>query len=61
MASCSVQIGDLIVFPSKSDHLVNFGEVTGEYTYDHNAHEYVHQRGFLPGTFNIQSMAVFLV
>ena len=61
MASCSVQIGDLIVFPSKSDHLVNFSEVTGEYTYDHNAHEYVHQRGFLPGTFNIQSMAVFLV
>lgn len=61
MVSCSVQIGDLIVFPSKSDHLVNFSEVTGEYTYDHNAHEYVHQRGFLPGTFNIQSMAVFLV
>ena len=61
MVSCSVQIGDLIVLPSKSDHLVNFSEVTGEYTYDHNAHEYVHQRGFLPGTFNIQSMAVFLV
>ena len=56
-----MQIGDLIVFPSKSDRLVNIGEVTGEYTYDHNAHEYVHQRGFLPGTFNIQSMAVFLV
>ena len=46
MVSCSVQIGDLIVFLSKSDHLVNFSEVTGEYTSDHNAHEYVHQRGF---------------
>ena len=39
-----VQIGDLIVFPSKSDRMVNIGEVTGEYTYDDNAYEYVHQR-----------------
>ena len=39
-----VQIGDLIVFPSKSDRMVNIGEVTGEYTYDDNAYEYAHQR-----------------
>lgn len=28
-----VQIGDYIVFPSKSDRMVNIGEVTGPYTY----------------------------
>ena len=44
MVSCSVQISDLIVLPSKSDRLVNIGEVTGDYTYAADAHEYVQQR-----------------
>lgn len=39
-----VQIGDYVVYPSKSDRMINIGEVTGEYTYVAEAHEYVQQR-----------------
>ena len=40
-----VQIGDYVVFPSKSDRMINLGIVEGDYTYDPNAHwEYVQQR-----------------
>ena len=40
-----VQIGDYVVFPSKSDRMINLGIVEGDYTYEPNAHwEYVQQR-----------------
>ncbi len=40
-----VQIGDYVVFPSKSDRMINLGIVEGDYKYDPNAHwEYVQQR-----------------
>ena len=38
------QIGDYIVYPSKSDRMINIGEVTGDYTYVPDAREYVQQR-----------------
>ena len=39
-----VQIGDYVVYPSKSDRMINIGEVAGEYEYAADAHEYVQQR-----------------
>lgn len=39
-----VQIGDYVVYPSKSDRMINIGEVAGDYTYVADAHEYVQQR-----------------
>ena len=39
-----VQIGDYVVFPSKSDRMVNIGVVDGPYQYEQNAAEYVQQR-----------------
>ena len=39
-----IQIGDYVVYPSKSDRMINIGEVTGNYTYVADAHEYVQQR-----------------
>ena len=39
-----VQIGDFVVYPSKSDRMINIGEVTGDYVYAADAHEYVQQR-----------------
>lgn len=39
-----VQIGDYVVFPSKSDRMINIGVVQGEYTYVESAGEYVQQR-----------------
>ena len=39
-----VQIGDYVVYPSKSDRMINIGEVTGDYAYVADAHEYVQQR-----------------
>lgn len=39
-----IQIGDYVVYPSKSDRMINIGEVTGDYTYVADAHEYVQQR-----------------
>lgn len=40
-----VQIGDYIVFPSKSDRMINLGVVEGDYKYNPNSHwEYIQQR-----------------
>ncbi len=39
-----VQIGDYVVYPSKSDRMINIGEVTSSYTYVGDAHDYIHQR-----------------
>ena len=39
-----VQIGDYIIYPSKSDRMINIGEVTGDYKYVPDASEYVQQR-----------------
>lgn len=39
-----IQIGDYIVFPSKSDRKINIGIVEGEYYFDPMAHEYSNQR-----------------
>lgn len=39
------QIGDLIIYPSKIDRMINIGEITGFYEYVPDAHEYVNQRG----------------
>lgn len=39
-----VQIGDYVVYPSKSDRMINIGEITGDYEYVPDAHEYVQQR-----------------
>ena len=39
-----VQLGDYVVYPSKSDRMINIGEVTGDYSYVADAHEYVQQR-----------------
>ena len=39
-----VQIGDYVVYPSKSNRMINIGEVTGEYRYDPAQPEYVQTR-----------------
>ena len=39
-----VQIGDYVVYPSKSDRMINIGEISGDYEYVPDAHEYVQQR-----------------
>lgn len=39
-----VQIGDYVVFPSKSNRQVNIGVIEGEYAYDETQPEYVQQR-----------------
>lgn len=39
-----VQIGDYIVYPSKSNRMINIGEVTGDYVYDPEQPEYVQMR-----------------
>lgn len=39
-----VQIGDYVVFPSKSNREINIGIVEGEYTYVADAVEYIQQR-----------------
>jgi len=39
-----VQVGDYVVFPSKSDRMINIGEVTGDYIYDAAQPEYVQTR-----------------
>lgn len=38
-------IGDLIIYPSKIDRMINIGEITTGYEYVPDAHEYVNQRG----------------
>ena len=39
-----VQIGDYVVFPSKSDRKINIGVVEGDYYYDDSDGEYVQRR-----------------
>lgn len=39
-----VQVGDYIVYPSKSDRMINIGQVASGYQYVADAHEYVQQR-----------------
>ena len=39
-----IQPGDIIIYPSKSDRMINIGEVTGEYKYVQEQGEYVHTR-----------------
>lgn len=39
-----VQVGDYVVFPSKSDRQVNIGVVEGDYVYDSSQMEYVQTR-----------------
>ena len=39
-----VQIGDYVVFPSKSNRMINIGEVAGQYEYDPSQPEYVQTR-----------------
>lgn len=39
-----VQVGDYVVFPSKSDRKINIGVIEGDYTYEPSAPEYVHRR-----------------
>lgn len=38
------QVGDFVVFPSKTSRLIHLGIIEGGYSYDHVALEYVHQR-----------------
>lgn len=38
------QIGDYVIFPSKSDRSINIGIIDGAYQFDSNAIEYAHQR-----------------
>lgn len=38
------QKGDYVVFPSKSDRMINIGIIEGDYFYAADAHEYVQQR-----------------
>lgn len=39
-----IQIGDYIVFPSKSNRMINIGEIVGDYFCDTTEHEYVQKR-----------------
>lgn len=39
-----VQVGDYVVFPSKSNREINIGIVDGEYQYEASAQEYVNRR-----------------
>ena len=39
-----MQIGDYVVFPSKSDRMINFGVIEGDYQYSPSAIEYPQQR-----------------
>ena len=41
---CEAEIGDYVVFPSKTDRMVNIGKVTGNYEFDPSQTEYVHMR-----------------
>lgn len=53
IASCSgilyrfvheAKIGDYVVFPSKSNRMINIGRITGGYLYEPNTYNYVQQR-----------------
>ena len=38
------KVGDYVVFPSRSNREVNIGQITGEYRYDAEEHDYVQKR-----------------
>ncbi len=40
----TMQIGDLVVYPSKQDKQIHIGEITSEYTYDASNGDYPNQR-----------------
>lgn len=42
--AAEAQIGDYVIFPSKSDRSINIGIIDGPYQFDGNAIEYAHQR-----------------
>lgn len=39
-----MEIGDYVVYPSKSDRMINIGEVTGNYVYDNTQQHYTQTR-----------------
>lgn len=39
-----MQVGDYVVFPSKSDRMVNIGVIESDYSFDDTSTEYAHQR-----------------
>ena len=39
-----MEIGDYVIFPSKKDRMIYFGEVTGDYVYDKNEQHYPQTR-----------------
>ena len=39
-----VQLGDYVVYPSRSNRMINIGQVTGDYVYDASQPEYVQTR-----------------
>ena len=41
---CEMQIGDYVVFPSKSDRMINIGVVESDYIFNSEAYHYVNQR-----------------
>ena len=41
---CEVQIGDYVVFPSKSNRQINIGVIEGNYVYDTSHYEFVQTR-----------------
>ena len=41
------KIGDSVVFPSKTNREVNIGQITGEYRYDAEEHDYVQKRNVM--------------
>ena len=41
------KIGDYVVFPSKTNREVNIGQITGEYRYDAEEHDYVQKRNVM--------------
>ena len=42
--ACVMQVGDIIVYPSKQDKMIHIGEVTGNYSYDTANVAYPNQR-----------------
>ena len=41
---CEVQIGDYVIYPSKSDRMINIGQVTGNYVFDEGQPTYAQTR-----------------
>lgn len=60
------QIGDYVIFPSKSDRKINIGVIESDYHYAPSAGEYVQQRNVkwlrhLPRTFFHRALCMKLV